>query len=283
MSDLPPYPPSDPNLPPSAATPPPTPPYGGWGATPPPPPPPPPTYGGYGAPPTGPQPYDVIAAIKYGWNKFAQNAGPFLLLAFLTILAVSVISTIGNVLGGAFDTSSDYGRSFDSGDGFKLAAGAGSSLVSTAFSLLANIVGVFLGAALVRGALDATEGRKVEIGAMFTRWNAGQVLIMAILVGVGTTIGTWMCLLPGLVFAFFTWYSNFFVVGEGQSGFDAIMSSFKFTAEHIGNLILLFLLAVVICIAGICACGVGLLVAIPVVTIAAAYTFKVLRGQPVAP
>jgi uncharacterized membrane protein len=38
----------------------------------------------------------------------------------------------------------------------------------------------------------------------------------------------------------------------------------------------------VIALVGACLCGVGLLVAMPVVTIAAAYTFRVLQGQPVA-
>lgn len=276
MSEQPPYPPSDPDLPPFGGGTPPPPPPGGYGT---PPPPPPPSYGGYGAPPTGPQPYDVIEAVKYGWKKFAQNAGPFLIMGLLTLVVVGVLSTIGSVLGGDFDTSGTSGTQY----GVSAGIGAGFSVLGTIFNILANIVGVFLTAALTRGALDATEGRKVEIGAMFTRWNAGQILILAILVGIGTMIGFILCILPGLVLAFFTWFANYFVVGEGQGAIAAIKSSFRFTADNIGNLILLFLLAVVIVILGACACLVGLLVAIPVTTIAGAFTFKVLRGQPVAP
>jgi uncharacterized membrane protein len=278
MSDQPPYPPEDPNLPPSAATPPPTPPYGGSYGTPPPPPPPPTHdgeggYGGYGYPA-----YDVIEAVKYGWKKFMENAGAFVVMGLLTFVVVGVLSTLGRALSGGFDASDgQYGFSMGVG------VGAGFSLVGTLFNILANIAGVFLSAALARGALDAAEGRKVEIGAMFTRWNPVQVWILSILVGIGTMIGVILCILPGIAFAFFTWYSTYFVVSEGQGAIDAIMSSLRFTADNIGNLLLLFLLAVVICILGACACFVGLLVAIPVTTIAAAYTFKTLRGQPVAP
>jgi uncharacterized membrane protein len=244
-----------------------------------PPPPTPPThdgaggYGGYGYPA-----YDPVEAFRYGWRKFKENAGAFVLMGLLTVVAVGLLSGIGGIFSGAFDRSGD-GASY----GFSVGVGAGFSFVGTVFNILANIAGVFLTAALARGALDATEGRKVEIGAMFTRWDAGQVLILAILVGIGTMVGALLCVLPGIAFAFFTWYANYFVVSEGQSSIDAIKSSFRFTADHIGNMLLLLLLSVLVCIVGACACGVGLLVAIPVSTIAAAYTFKVLRDHPVAP
>jgi uncharacterized membrane protein len=280
MSDQPPYPPQDPNLPPSAATPPPTPPYGGSYGTPPPPPPPPTHdgeggYGGYGYPA-----YDVIEAVKYGWKKFMENAGAFVVLGLLAIVIPGALSLIGSL---GDSTSANVIENPGFSDFVKITAGGGSGVVGFLSGLAAQVASLVITAALVRGALDVTEGRKASIGTMFTRWSFLTILVLSLLVGLATTIGVFMCILPGLAVMFFTYFSTYFVVGEKQGVIDAIMSSLRFTADNIGNLLLLFLLAFVIVILGCCAFFVGLLVAIPVTTIAAAYTFKVLRDQPVAP
>lgn len=277
MSETPQYPSvPDPQQPPGS-TPPPPPAYGSYGT-----PPPPPPGGGFGAPPGGPggpTAYDVTAAVSYGWRAFKANVGPFVVLGLLAFLVPAVISIVAQMFqSGGSAIASEAGTR--SGVGFA-AMGAGGFL-GFAVNVAAQVVSVFFGAALVRAALDATEGRPVDIGSAFTRWDKGQIIVLAILVAIGTMIGVLLCVLPGIVFAFFTYFANFFVVGSGQGAIDAIKASFRFTADHIGNLILLFLLCMVIAIAGACACGVGLLVAMPIVTVAAAYTFKVLQGQPVA-
>ena len=63
----------------------------------------------------------------------------------------------------------------------------------------------------------------------------------------------------------------------------AIKSSFSFTSGNVGALLLLALLSFLCFVAGALACLVGLLVAYPVVTVAAAYTYRRLQCQPVAP
>ena len=63
---------------------------------------------------------------------------------------------------------------------------------------------------------------------------------------------------------------------------DAITSSVKLVSANLGQALLLALLSFVIVLIGACLCGVGLLVAYPVVTIATAYAYKKFRNQPVA-
>ena len=113
MSDQPGTPPPPPgaNPPPPASPPPasPPPPPGGFGGPPPMPPggtPPPP--GGFGGPPGGftpppAQPYggggevprlEVGPAIGYGWKKFTENVGPFILLMIAVFVAVIVIQLV---------------------------------------------------------------------------------------------------------------------------------------------------------------------------------------------
>ena len=118
MSDLPGTPPPPPGAtPPPPASPPPPP--GGFGGPPPPPPggtPPPP--GGFGGPPGGftpppTQPYggggevprlEVGAAIGYGWKKFTENVGPFIILMIAVFVAMFVAWLLLQVVNAAFNS-----------------------------------------------------------------------------------------------------------------------------------------------------------------------------------
>lgn len=238
-----------------------------------PPPPPPP----YGAPPGGNEPYSPGNAITYGWNKFRENAGAFIVVGLLFIASQIGISLIGSIFSGggsyAMDSDSSVGVGF----------GVGFSFVGTLFNILASIVAALFAAAAVRGALDVVEGHPVSIGGMFERWDKLQVLVAALLVGIASNIGFVLCILPGIVVVFLTWFTTFYIVGAGNSAIDGISNSVKFTAAHVGDVLVYALLAFLVMILGACACLVGLFVAYPVVMIGAAYTFRRLHGHPVAP
>lgn len=233
----------------------------------------PPQYPQYDAGPGGQEPYSAATAIGYGWNKFKQNAGPFVILALISVVLSGLLSGVGNAF-------TDSGVS-DTDDLTSL--GAGFSVVGMLFNLAAQVVSTLMTAALIRGALDAVEGQQVSLGSMFERWSPLHVLIAALLVSVATTVGIILCVLPGLAVIFFTWFTNFFIVDRGEGAISGIKSSLRFTADNIGQLLLLALLSILTLLLGLLACVVGLLVAYPVVVIAAAYTYRRLTGQPVAP
>ena len=106
-------------------------------------------------------------------------------------------------------------------------------------------------------------------------------MLAALIIGVLTFIGFILCIIPGIVVIFLTSYTLYFVVDRGLGAVDAIKASFNMVKDNAGVLILFFLATVAAWIVGTCACLVGLLVAIPVVIIAQAYTFRTLNGDPV--
>jgi len=232
---------------------------------------PPPNYPAYGADPGGMDAYSPTSAIGYGFGKFKDNAGAFILLALLAVGTGIVISVIGSIV-----TGGDALFSYDS-DGFQFSPLAG------LFNILGQVAVTLFGAALIRGAFDAVDGREVTLSSMFERWDKLQVLVVALIVSVLTTIGFVLCVLPAFVVIFLTWFAMYFVVERGQDAVTAIKSSFSFTSSHVGPLLLLALLSFLCFVAGALACLVGLLVAYPVVTVAAAYSYRRLQGQPVAP
>jgi uncharacterized membrane protein len=107
------------------------------------------------------------------------------------------------------------------------------------------------------------------------------VIITSLLIGAMTFVGLLLCILPGFAVLFFTSFALYFVIDRGEDAVTALKSSFTMVKNNFGVLLLFFLASLAAAIVGACACGVGLLVAIPVVVLAQAYTYRTLNGDPV--
>ncbi len=246
-------------------TPPSEPPHppGGSGA----PPPPPPPGGGWGTPP-----YSVSTAFTYALEKFKANWGPLVLISLVLIVAglvafgisYSLLVSIGNPSNGS-----------------PFALFNGQWLLNLVSSMVLLPVVIVLQAGVVNGALRLSRNQTLSVGEAFSGFNWGHVLVTGLIVGVATSIGYSLCYLPGLVVGFFTAFSLYFVIDLGMAPLEAIGACFTWTRNHVGDLVLLYLATVAAYIVGTCLCGVGLLMAVPVVVLAQVYTFRTLHGDPV--
>lgn len=239
--------------------------------------PPVPPGGGGPAPVMGP--YSPVDAIKYGWAAFTKNVGPFLVVTALLLVVGTAINLVINLglTGSAISTGGDVDPDTGLPENFVMQQVA--SLVSS------FVVGVFswvVGMGLARGALDVVDTGQTTLGAMFSRIPWGQAIVAGLLVWLATSIGTLLCIIPGLIAAYMLYYATYAVL-DGRSATDALGDSFRFTKDNLGDTILFLLLGVVVVIAGICACFIGLVVAMPVLYIGAAYTWRALQGRQVHP
>jgi uncharacterized membrane protein len=253
-NEPPPEQPDDATTPPPPPPPPP-PPTSGYGAVPPPPPPP---GAGYGAPPTGTGGYSAGTAWSYGWSKFVANLGQ-ILIAVLVLVAVEIVISVLRYL------VSD------------------SWILAWVFGLASWIVGLIIGAGIVRLALDITEGKQLEAAKILTPVKLGEVIVASLLISIATFVGFILLVIPGILVMYFTSFTLFFLMDRQELGaVDAIKASFDFTKNNAGSVIVWFLLSLATWIVGLCLCGVGLIAAIPVILIGTAYTYRTLNGQSVA-
>jgi uncharacterized membrane protein len=251
----------------------------------------------YGAPPSyggGPAPYSATAAISYGWNKFTQNPGP-LLLVTLSIFVVSIIfEVISSVIqaiaapgitNSCDPNSADYLSCLtDSNFGLGVGVGLTTSLLVMVLSVLSSLASVFLQGGLYRGALLIVDGQTPTIGEMFQGWAKGRYLITVILMAIIVVIGVVLCIIPGIVAAFLLMFAPMLVVDNSAGSItDPLKRSYEIVKNNVGSVLLFWLITVGVTILGFLACCVGLLVALPLVTIAQAYTVRKLEGRPVAP
>jgi len=237
----------------------------------------------YGQPADG-TPYRATEAISYGWRKFKASPSTLLvpMLVVLVVLIAAELLVQFVIVGGLFGsksctTSTINGQpSVSCGQSFwrqLLGAGLGATLIS----LIAQI----LLAGLYRGATRVTDGKDFSLGQLFEGYNKVQVVFAAIFIAVATGIATVLCYLPGVLIAFLTSYTLFFIVDQEMEAAEAIQASVKFVWHNFGQTLLFFVLAVITLAIGAVLCLVGLLVAGPVVLIGYAYTYRRLQGQPV--
>ena len=287
------------------ASPPPGP--GGYGPPPGPPPgegppsygapPPPPGYGpppagyapqpGYGAPPggAGPAQFNIGEAVSWAWNKFTKNAVALIVPLVIYLLVIGVLAAIAGVLPAALGSSTNttytdaYGNTMSS---TAITLGAASYAVMAIGYVLLFITAIYMAAALLTGALDIADGKPVSIGSFFKPRNLGPVFLTAVLVGLGTAIGS-LCIVGGIIFAFIAQFAIPFVIDRSLSPIDAIKASYETVKSNFGGALLSFLVQYAIVLVGELLCGVGLLVAMPMALLIQVYTYRKLSGGQVAP
>src|SRR5690606_16087402 len=133
--------------------------------------------------------------------------------AGLAIFAVSLLFTI---------TSWFLEPGIDPGETNPLAS---FSLVSSLADLLSLFITFVISAFVFRGALDEVEGRRFDLAAAFGRVPIGPVLLTSLLLSVGVSVGLVLCIVPGIVFAFLSYFALLFVVDQNRSPVDAISAS----------------------------------------------------------
>ena len=215
----------------------------------PPPPPPPPATGAS---------FNVGDAVSYGWNAYWRNVGPMLILA-LVIFGVNVVIGL-------------LGQTTDS-----LAA-------LIILQVISFLVGIILAMGLIRAAIAVTEGRMPEVNMLFQTDGFGSYLVAAILFGLGVLGGLILFIVPGIILAIMWQFFGYVIVQEPTTGpTDAMRRSAEITRGYRWQLLGLGLLLMLINLAGLLACGVGIVFTYGITAITVAYTYKVLSGQPVVP
>ena len=206
---------------------------------------------GSGAAPIGTDKMPATDAISTAWQLFKNNPLPWVLITLAMFVANGVISTL---------------------------SGSDSGAVASLASILSIGVSLLFQAFVIRGALLEVDGHRPEIGDFFKLHNFGAFVVAAILVWLATAIGFILVIIPGIVIGFLLYWTLHFVVDRNMTAVDAMKSSVNAIKTDAGNLIALALLNILVVIAGFVALFVGLLVAVPVATLATVVAYRAITG-----
>lgn len=205
--------------------------------------------------------------MRFGWQAFVANA----LVILVVLIGLALFNGAVNWVWQEFlDALIGDGRNTGS-----LVVGLGLSFLGGLVSL---VVGVFIQAVYIRGGLDLVDGHELDAGRLLRTDDLVPLLVTSLLVGLGITVGLILCVLPGIVFAFLSAFSLHYVVDEGLAPVDAIRASIDLVRADLGNALLLWFVTLVVAIAGVLLCGVGVFVSAPVAFLATVHGYRQLRG-----
>jgi uncharacterized membrane protein len=167
--------------------------------------------------------------------------------------------------------------------GFMPSDGKSATVGMVVYYLVIITAGIFMQAAFLSWCLDIADGKPVTIGSFFKPRNFRRVIIAALLVIVLTSIGSILCMIPGLIFSFFALFTIAFATDRALQATEALKASIATVRSNIGGALLSWLVQGLVLMVGALLCGVGMIVAFPVATLIQTYTYRRLSGAPTAP
>jgi uncharacterized membrane protein len=207
---------------------------------------------------------EVGAAIGYGWKKFTENIGPFIILVLAVFVVLVVLSLVQNLL------------TPDS-------TGFIALIWSLALSIIVYIISSIVQAGVYRAGLGVTKGVTPSVSQLTETSNIAPYILTVIVVGLGAFVGFLLCVIPGILWIIFTAYAPILALDKGMGPGEAITTSINWVKDNFGQVFLILLVAFLIYIAGVILCCVGLLVSIPVALVAIIYSYRALNQEPVVP
>jgi len=185
-------------------------------------------------------------SIRFGWDVATGNLGLFI-VAFLIMFMISVFPVF-----------------FD----------------SWVVAVVSSILEIVVSLGLMKMCLRFVDGDRGELVDLFATFSLlVSYLIASILVGLVTSVGFILLIVPGIIwgirFQFFGWV----IVDKNVGPFEAMQQSWEMTRGSAWNLFLLWLLLAGINILGLIALAVGLLVTIPLTMLTVGHVYRQL-GRP---
>jgi uncharacterized membrane protein len=204
--------------------------------------------------------FSTGSALRFGWETFKKRPWFFVGSTVVILLASGLIDAFTNAIDaavvGSSETPSVIGTVINLGLGTLLGMGA------TAFYLAAQ---------------DNPE--TVDLSLLWHPQPFWKYLGASILYALAFVAGLVLLIVPGIIFALMFMFTTFIVIDRELGPIEAMKESNRITHGHKWTLLGFALMLVLINLLGVLALVVGLLVSIPVSSLAVAHAYRVLAGR----
>jgi uncharacterized membrane protein len=200
------------------------------------------------------------AAIRFGWETFKRRPWFFVGVTVVILLVSGLIEALTSGIDAVFTASTD--QPSIAGLILNIALGALLSMGATAFYLVAH---------------DNPEA--ADLSLLWHPQPFWKYLGMYILVALVIAAGLILLIVPGIIFALMFMFAPFIVIEQELGPIDSMKESNRITRGHKWPLLGLLALLILINVLGLLAFVVGLLVSIPVSTLAFVHAYRVLGGK----
>jgi uncharacterized membrane protein len=208
--------------------------------------------------------FSAGSALRFGWETFKRRpwffVGSTLVILLVSGLINGFTSGIDAAVSGSVQEPSVIGSLIN------LALGTLLSMGATAFYLAAH---------------DNPD--TADLSLLWHPRPFWKYLGTSILLAVVLAIGLVLLIVPGIIFGLMFMFATFIVIERELGPIDALSESNRITRGHKWPLFGFVLLLVAVNLLGLLALVVGVLVSIPVSTLAFVHAYRVLGGKPATP
>lgn len=201
---------------------------------------------------------DVFEILSISWKKFKEN------WKFLVVLSLIYVGI--RFIEGILEKSVQKG-----------------SPESFGVSLLVAVFNVFIAIGMVRIFLNISRGGqshfKEIFGGMKYFWKFVGASIIYLLI---VLVGYLLLIIPGIIWQYKYGLFSYLIVDKDMKPMEAIRESGRLMQGNKWKLFFLQLLMIAVIIIGALLLGVGMLVAIPVVTLMSVYFYRIVSGETVS-
>lgn len=197
--------------------------------------------------------FSIGESVRFGWDTFKKRPWFFVGVTLLLVIVSGIVSYVVEMFGK---------------DGVPAAAGA---LVNIVFSTL---VGMGTTAFYLK-AYETPEA--VESGALWHPNGFWRYFATTILAGVAVVIGLILLVVPGIIVAMMLIFASYIVIDRGLGPIEALQESRRITKGYRWKLLGLLLAVIGINILGVLCLVIGMLVSIPVTSLALVHAYRKLE------
>ena len=203
--------------------------------------------------------FTVGSALNFGWETFKQRPWFFIGASVVIVIAYLVVGGVSTGIDAALGGSSEEPTLIGSSVNFGLSTLVGMGAI--AFYLAAH---------------DNPD--TVELSALWHPQPFLRFLGASILTGLAVGIGFVLLVVPGIIALLFFMFTTLIVIDRGLGPIEAMQESMRIGRGFRWPLLGLIVLLALILIVGAVALLVGLLVAMPVTTLAFVHAYRVLSA-----
>lgn len=194
-------------------------------------------------------------SLTVGWDIFKQN----------TLFLIGLVVAVG-LINGVLERADEY-----------------SNVNSEYFRFVINVIAFLINCLVELGVINIVlkfiDGKKPEFADLFNRLELALPFAVAtVLYALMVIVGLVFFVFPGIYFAVRFCYYGYFIVDEGVGPIEAFQKSATLTEGVRMDLFLFGLMIVGLILLGCLLLFVGLLVAVPVASLAIAFVYRHLKG-----
>jgi hypothetical protein len=215
---------------------------------------------------------DIGSCISRSWALVKKNFWPVVGITFLIMMIPQLLNQAFSIFTRPIIKEMVVSHSFSA---------TGIFIILLTWIIAMPISSVFIGG-LMKYYLKLIRGENATMSDAFSGFSSalGPLALLGLVQGFLVLVGFVFCLIPGIYLATAWYFATPLVIDRGMNFWDAMEFSRKVVSKHWFAVFGLMLVAGLVAMAGLLACGIGILVTMPIGLVALMYGYDDIFGRP---